>query len=88
MDKNHYLIELSEGERTDFGRVDFEEQPEPQKVFSAIWELESEVNNGGFDQYFRNIGSGTLMQESRFSVPDTFFFPPFARVSSGVPITG
>jgi hypothetical protein len=26
----------------------------PQKVFSAIWEVESEVNNGGFSQYFLN----------------------------------
>ena len=52
MDKNHYLIELSESERTDFGRKDFADQPEPQKVFSAIWALESQVNNGGFLQYF------------------------------------
>jgi hypothetical protein len=25
-----------------------------QKVFSALWEVESEVNNGGFSQYFVN----------------------------------
>ena len=54
MDKNQYLIELSESPRSDLGRVDLEDQSEPQKVFSAIWELESQVNNGGFDQYFRN----------------------------------
>jgi len=54
MDKNSFLIDLSESERTDLWRVDFEEQSEPQKVFSSVWELESEVNNGGFDQYFRN----------------------------------
>jgi hypothetical protein len=60
MDKNHYLIALSEDERTDFGRVAFAEQPEPQKVFSAVWELESEVNNGGFDQYFRNCDTGVI----------------------------
>jgi Domain of unknown function (DUF4375) len=65
MDKNHYLIEPSEGERTDFGRVDFEEQPEPQKVFSAVWELESEVNNGGFDQYFRNCDTGAVAYAPR-----------------------
>lgn len=52
MNKNTYLIELSESERTDFGRVDFAQQSEPQKVFSAIWALESQVNNGGFLQYF------------------------------------
>jgi hypothetical protein len=54
MDKNRYLIDLSESEHTDFGRVDFSRQSDVQKVFSAIWELESQVNNGGFDQYFRN----------------------------------
>ena len=53
MDKNAFLIDLAEGERTDFGRIAFDEQPEAQKVFSAIWELEGQVNNGGFDQYFR-----------------------------------
>jgi hypothetical protein len=52
MDKNRYLIDLSGGVHTDFGRRDFAEQSEPQKVFSAIWALESQVNNGGFLQYF------------------------------------
>lgn len=52
MNKNDYLIELSESERTDFGRTDFAAQSEAQKVFSAIWALESQVNNGGFLQYF------------------------------------
>jgi Domain of unknown function (DUF4375) len=65
MDKNHYLIHLSEGERTDFGRVDFEEQPEAQKVFSAIWELEGEVNNGGFEQYFQNCDSWAIAYAPR-----------------------
>jgi hypothetical protein len=52
MDKNEFLIALSEGEHTQFGRVAFVDQPEQQKVFSAIWGLESQVNNGGFTQYF------------------------------------
>lgn len=39
MDKNHFLINLSESKRTDFGRVDFAAQSEAQKVFSAIWSL-------------------------------------------------
>jgi len=52
MDKNSFLIGLSESERTDFGRVDFSDQSAPQRVFSAIWALESQVNNGGFVQYF------------------------------------
>ncbi len=29
----------------------------PQRVFRRVWELESEVNNGGFEQYILN-GSG------------------------------
>ena len=60
MDKSLYLSRLSQDERTDFGRVDFDEQPEPQKVFSAIWVLEGEVNNGGFAQYFRNWDIGEI----------------------------
>lgn len=35
-----------------FGRVSFAKQPPEQQVFSAIWELESQVNNGGFVQLF------------------------------------
>lgn len=54
MDKNDILIHLSESEKTSFGKEDFASQSLPQKVFSAIWALESEVNNGGFAQYFAN----------------------------------
>lgn len=54
MDRNRYLIDLSESKRTDFGRVDFAKQTEVQKVFSAVLEIESQVTIGGFDQYFRN----------------------------------
>ena len=60
MDKNTFLIDLSECARTDFGRVDFASQNIAQKTFSAIWELESQVNNGGFDQYFRNSDSDII----------------------------
>jgi hypothetical protein len=59
MDKNAFLIELSESDRTDFGRVDFSDQSEDHQVFSAIWELESQVNNGGFAQYFQNADGHT-----------------------------
>ncbi|MGD0896984.1 MAG: DMP19 family protein [Thermoguttaceae bacterium] len=54
MDKNHILIDLCESDRTKFGKEDFGRQSIPQKVFSAIWAVESEVNNGGFSQYFLN----------------------------------
>jgi Domain of unknown function (DUF4375) len=52
--KNHILISLSESDKTQFGKQDFASQSTPQKVFSSIWALESEVNNGGFSQYFLN----------------------------------
>jgi uncharacterized protein DUF4375 len=52
VDKNAFLIQLSESDRTMFGKEDFATQSVPQKVFSAIWAVESEVNNGGFSQYF------------------------------------
>jgi hypothetical protein len=59
MDKNSVLIGLSESERTDFGRIDFAAQSEPQKVFSAIWALESQVNSGGLLQYFASSDGET-----------------------------
>jgi hypothetical protein len=54
MNKNVILIRLSESENTRFGKEDFALQSLPQRVFSAIWAVESEVNNGGFSQYFSN----------------------------------
>ena len=52
--KNNILISLSESDKTQFGKQDFESQSTPQRVFSSIWALEAEVNNGGFSQYFLN----------------------------------
>jgi len=54
MNKNGILISLAESDKTSFGKEDFARQSTPQKVFSAIWAVESEVNNGGFSQYFFN----------------------------------
>jgi Domain of unknown function (DUF4375) len=54
MNKNSILIDLSESDKTRFGKEEFAHQSVPQKVFSAIWAVESEVNNGGFSQYFLN----------------------------------
>jgi len=54
MTKDQILISLSMSDKTSFGKVDFASQSLPQKVFSAIWAVESEVNNGGFSQYFVN----------------------------------
>jgi hypothetical protein len=54
MDKNSYLIRLCESARTDFGKVDFKKQSHAQRVYSAIWQLEGDVNNDGFDGFFLN----------------------------------
>ena len=59
MDKNNILIDLSESKKTKFGKEDFALQSLPQKVFSTIWSVESEVNNGGFSQYFLNSSAET-----------------------------
>ena len=59
MNKNSILIALSESPKTKFGKEDFELQSIPRKVFSAIWAVESEVNNGGFSQYFLNSSAET-----------------------------
>jgi hypothetical protein len=58
-EKNDFLLMLSESESTAFGKQDFAEQSIPQRVFSSIWALESEVNNGGFSQYFYNCSNET-----------------------------
>ena len=54
MDKNNFLIQLSESDHTDHGRVDFSAQAQQQQVFSAIWALESQVNSGGFESFFEH----------------------------------
>jgi hypothetical protein len=59
MDKNEILIALSESEKTKFGKEDFALQSFSQKVFSSVWAVESEVNNGGFSQYFVNSSAET-----------------------------
>src|SRR5579862_7273844 len=59
MSKNSILIDLSESELTKFGKQDFAAQSVPQKVFSSVWAVESEVNNGGFSQYFTNSSAET-----------------------------
>ena len=53
-EKDRILIELSESPRVQFGRIDYLKQSRPQQVFTAIWELEGQVNNGGFHQWFFN----------------------------------
>jgi len=59
MDKNTYLIGLAESPQARFWRLDFQDLTPAEQVFRAIWELEGQVNNGGFEQYFTNC-SGDL----------------------------
>jgi hypothetical protein len=59
MNKNGILIKLSESDKAKFGKEYFAVQSIPQKVFSSIWAVESEVNNGGFSQYFLNTSGET-----------------------------
>src|SRR5207244_540104 len=59
MNKNSILIDLSESDKAKFGKEDFATQPIAQKVFSALWAVESEVNNGGFSQYLLNASCET-----------------------------
>jgi Domain of unknown function (DUF4375) len=56
---NRRLIRLSENPTSRFWRFGYEDLSNPERVFLVIWELESEVNNGGFHQYFYNR-SGAL----------------------------
>ena len=53
---NRRLIRLSESSTSRFWRLDYNDLSSPERVFLVIWELESEVNNGGFHQYFYNSG--------------------------------
>ena len=61
MDKNLWLIQLSESPQTQFWKVDYGELSEAEKVFVAIWGLEADVNNGGFSQYYYNSSGDHAM---------------------------
>jgi len=60
MDKNSFLITLSESQIEPFNDENFDDKAFPFKVFCAIWRLEAEVNNGGFSQYFFNSSRKTV----------------------------
>ena len=54
MDENAWLIDLSDRVVPRSWEEPFAELSEPERVFVAIWTLEADVNNGGFDQYYVN----------------------------------
>jgi hypothetical protein len=59
VNKNNVLIKISEHPTTQFWKLDFNQLTLPEQVFRCIWELESEVNNGGFEQYYMNSSGDT-----------------------------
>src|SRR5205807_1179087 len=58
---NRRLIELAEDPKRRFWRLDYDALSEPERTFRAIWELEAEVNNGGFRQFFLNDSGGLVL---------------------------
>jgi hypothetical protein len=54
MDADARLVDLSERSANRFFDTPFDELTEPERVFVAVWTLEADVNNGGFDQYYAN----------------------------------
>lgn len=61
--KEAYLIELSDKLFSRYWHDGFEGLSRPEQVFVCIWELEKEVNNGGFDQFFFNL-AGDIANET------------------------
>ena len=65
LDKNRWLIELSESPKGRFWKVSYSDLSEAEQVFVSIWKLEAEVNNGGFSQYyFNSAGDHSLLAPS------------------------
>jgi hypothetical protein len=58
------LVERAEGIRWRLDDVGFDALSVPEKHFVAIWDLEVDVNNGGFHQYALN-SSDRLAQPTR-----------------------
>jgi hypothetical protein len=54
VNKNDALINLSERLYPSLRGTPFHQQSEPHRVFTAVYELEAEVHNGGFEQFFSN----------------------------------
>jgi hypothetical protein len=59
MDEITAMSALALSEKCSPLNVDFAHQSDPQKVFTTIWSLEGEVNNGGLEQYFFNHSGET-----------------------------
>lgn len=60
---NRRLVDFAESPNCRFWQVDYDQLSVPERVFGVIWELEAEVYNGGFRQYFENA-SGRLAPDA------------------------
>jgi len=89
VDPNEYLIELSEKLCPLVWEAPLGDLSKEEQVFVCVYELEREVNNGGFDQFFRNsfgqyaretvgaletIGAASMAELARTAVAEAF--PP------------
>jgi len=54
VDNEAALFALNDNPDARFWKLDFDSLTWAERVFRAIWSLEGEVNNGGFDQFFFN----------------------------------
>ena len=54
MDPEQYILSLFDQIEDREAELGFSALRPSEQVFYAIWVLEGEVNNGGFDQYFSN----------------------------------
>ena len=48
------LFRISDAVFDRLSKLGYESMTQPERVFLCVWELEAEVNNGGFDQYYFN----------------------------------
>lgn len=55
---NRRLVNLAGSPTSRIWRVDYGALSPPERVFRSVWELEADVNNGGFLQYLSNSTGG------------------------------
>ena len=85
--RNGRLVELSESKASRFWKVEYGALSAPEQVFLSVWELEAEVNNGGFHQYFWN-SSGALTDHACKALQAIGATKAAALVAQATAITG
>lgn len=55
------LFKISDAIFDRYRKLGYEKLSYPEKVFFCVWELEAEVNNGGFDQYYFNTSGKSAL---------------------------